>query len=102
MRLITVILLLLSVHQKTVANTEKQPEPIGYGYSIRSVALDSLGKSLAADLQLNKKSSLFGPDIDELRLVARYFFFISLNVYIFLHSSVYILFFLLLLFSFWF
>ncbi|KAJ0873577.1 putative alpha-glucosidase [Helianthus annuus] len=72
MRLITVILLLLSVHQKTVANTEKQPEPIGYGYSIRSVALDSLGKSLAADLQLNKKSSLFGPDIDELRLVASF------------------------------
>ncbi|KAJ0733185.1 putative alpha-glucosidase [Helianthus annuus] len=72
MRLITVILLLLSVHQKTVANTEKQPEPIGYGYSIRSVALDSLGKSLAADLQLNKRSSLFGPDIDELRLVASF------------------------------
>ncbi|KAI7746575.1 hypothetical protein M8C21_005729, partial [Ambrosia artemisiifolia] len=48
----------------------KQPEPIGYGYSLRSSAFGT--KLLVADLQLNKKSSVFGPDIDQLRLFASF------------------------------
>ncbi|XP_023753493.1 alpha-glucosidase isoform X1 [Lactuca sativa] len=68
-----ILLILLSIdHRKTLADSIKQPEAIGYGYSLRSIALGSSGKSLVADLQLNKKSSLFGPDIDELQLFASF------------------------------
>ncbi|KAI3500085.1 hypothetical protein L1887_35901 [Cichorium endivia] len=62
-----ILLIVFSPTLKTLADNDKQPEAIGYGYSVRSVGLGSSGKSLVADLQLNKKSSLFGPDIDELR-----------------------------------
>ncbi|KAL4582586.1 hypothetical protein LXL04_007140 [Taraxacum kok-saghyz] len=73
MAMITVILLiLLSIDRKTLAADDKQPGTIGHGYTLRSIALGSSGKSLVADLQLNKKSSLFGPDIDELRLFASF------------------------------
>ena len=64
-------LLLLSIHQNTFANNDKQSEPIGYGYFLRSVGVGSSGKTLVADLVLINKSSTFGPDIDELRLFAR-------------------------------
>ncbi|KAL7603562.1 hypothetical protein Lser_V15G19737 [Lactuca serriola] len=67
-----ILLILLSIDRKTLADSVKQPEAIGYGYSLRSIALGSSGKSLVADLQLNKKSSLFGPDIDELKLFASF------------------------------
>ncbi|CAH1421450.1 unnamed protein product [Lactuca virosa] len=67
-----ILFLLLSIDRKTLADSIKQQEAIGYGYSLRSIALDSSGKSLVADLQLNKKSSVFGPDIDELRLFASF------------------------------
>ncbi|PWA80346.1 glycosyl hydrolases family 31 protein [Artemisia annua] len=65
-------LLLISIHQKIVANNDKQSEPIGYGYSLRSIGIGSSGKTLVADLQLIKKSSTYGPDIDELRLFASF------------------------------
>ncbi|PWA46947.1 glycosyl hydrolases family 31 protein [Artemisia annua] len=65
-------LLLISIHQKTVANNDKQSEAVGYGYSLRSIGVGSSGKTLVADLQLIKKSSTFGPDIDELRLFASF------------------------------
>ncbi|KAM0032489.1 putative alpha-glucosidase [Helianthus debilis subsp. tardiflorus] len=48
----------------------KQPEPIGYGYSLQSIALGT--NLLVAHLQLNNKSSVFGPDIDQLRLFASF------------------------------
>ncbi|KAI3777289.1 hypothetical protein L1987_47088 [Smallanthus sonchifolius] len=67
-----ILLLLLSIDRKTVANTDQQPEPVGYGYNLRSSGPGSSDKSLAADLQLNKKSSVFGPDIDQLRLEASF------------------------------
>ncbi|KAI3768040.1 hypothetical protein L2E82_18471 [Cichorium intybus] len=67
-----ILLILLSTNQKILADNDKQPEAIGYGYSLRSVGFGLSGKSLVADLQLNKKSSLFGPDIEELRLFASF------------------------------
>ncbi|GFQ04445.1 alpha-glucosidase [Phtheirospermum japonicum] len=43
---------------------------IGYGYSLRSVTVDSSGESLTAQLQLINKSSVFGPDVQLLSLTA--------------------------------
>ncbi|KAI3726487.1 hypothetical protein L1987_66284 [Smallanthus sonchifolius] len=65
-----ILLLLLSIHRKTIADIHKQPQSIGYGYSLRSIALGS--KLLVADLQLNEKSTVYGPDVDELRLFASF------------------------------
>ncbi|CAM8924464.1 unnamed protein product [Rhodiola kirilowii] len=45
--------------------------PIGYGYSVQSVSVDSAMKTLIAHLQLIKTSSVFGPDIPSLVLTAR-------------------------------
>ena len=45
-------------------------ETVGYGYRIRSVAVES--SSLTADLGLIKKSAIYGPDIQSLQLFARY------------------------------
>ena len=53
-----------------VAEAEAK-QAIGYGYTVRSVSLDSAGKSLAANLQLIKNSSVFRPDIQNLHLLAR-------------------------------
>ncbi|KAK9286226.1 hypothetical protein L1049_014612 [Liquidambar formosana] len=45
--------------------------PVGYGYTIRSVAIEDHGKLLVADLQVIKTTSIFGPDIHNLTLIAR-------------------------------
>ncbi|KAJ9562022.1 hypothetical protein OSB04_007182 [Centaurea solstitialis] len=67
-----ILLIILSIDRKTVADNHNQPEPIGYGYSLKSVSIGPSRKSLTADLQLNNKSSSFGPDIDELHLFASF------------------------------
>ncbi|KAM3235042.1 hypothetical protein P3L10_015078 [Capsicum annuum] len=45
-------------------------EPIGYGYIVRSVGVDSSGRTLTASLQLIKGSPVYGPDIQILSLTA--------------------------------
>ncbi|KAF9589842.1 hypothetical protein IFM89_028777 [Coptis chinensis] len=46
-------------------------EVIGYGYQVRSVTNDPSGKSLTAILGVTNSSSVYGPDIQNLTLVAR-------------------------------
>ncbi|XP_052202376.1 alpha-glucosidase isoform X2 [Diospyros lotus] len=47
-----------------------EEQVIGYGYRVTRIGTDSSKKSLTADLQLIKKSSLFGPDVQKLKLTA--------------------------------
>ncbi|KAM3281170.1 hypothetical protein P3S67_028190 [Capsicum chacoense] len=45
-------------------------EPIGHGYIVRSVGVDSYGRTLTASLQLIKGSSVYAPDIQNLTLTS--------------------------------
>ncbi|XP_077244619.1 glycosyl hydrolases family 31 protein [Tasmannia lanceolata] len=47
-------------------------EAIGYGYELRSVTVDPSGKSLKANLRLIKPTSIYGPDIPNLNLLASF------------------------------
>ncbi|GKV11230.1 hypothetical protein SLEP1_g22499 [Rubroshorea leprosula] len=53
-----------------LANGEEKA--VGYGYSVGSVHSDSTGKWLEANLHLLNSSSVYGPDIPDLILLARY------------------------------
>ncbi|XP_030514241.2 LOW QUALITY PROTEIN: alpha-glucosidase-like [Rhodamnia argentea] len=43
---------------------------IGYGYTVESVAVEPLGATLAAKLHLINRTSVYGPDVENLLLVA--------------------------------
>ncbi|XVE91145.1 hypothetical protein DITRI_Ditri20bG0131000 [Diplodiscus trichospermus] len=47
-------------------------EIVGYGYAVQSVGVDQSGKLLKAELRLIKNSAIFGPDIQNLNLVASF------------------------------
>ncbi|GAA0140753.1 glucosidase [Lithospermum erythrorhizon] len=47
-------------------------DPIGYGYRVKSVSKDPSGRSLVASLQLIQNSSVYGPDIQHLSLIASF------------------------------
>ena len=49
-----------------------EKDSVGYGYSVRSVAVDSSLMSLTAGLGLIRSSSVYGPDIQSLNLFARF------------------------------
>ncbi|XP_056161900.1 alpha-glucosidase-like [Syzygium oleosum] len=45
---------------------------VGYGYTVRSAAVDPSGATLAAELRLINRTSVYGPDVENLRLVASF------------------------------
>ncbi|XP_010258663.1 PREDICTED: alpha-glucosidase [Nelumbo nucifera] len=47
-------------------------EPIGFGYKIKWINVGPSGKSLTAQLQLIKNSSVFGPDVQSLSFLASF------------------------------
>ncbi|KAF7851421.1 hypothetical protein BT93_L3962 [Corymbia citriodora subsp. variegata] len=46
------------------------PGVIGYGYTVQSAAIDRSGTTLAAELRLIKGTSVYGPDVENLHLIA--------------------------------
>lgn len=65
------VLLLVFNFQISLLAAQETQQFAGYGYAVKSVAIDSAGKSLTAHLELIKKSTVFGPDIPNLLLTAR-------------------------------
>ncbi|XP_019181820.1 PREDICTED: alpha-glucosidase-like [Ipomoea nil] len=60
---------LVFIHNASNAQGQDQ---IGFGYQVISSAVDSSGRSLTARLQVIQNSSVFGPDIVNLSLVASF------------------------------
>ncbi|KAK4421010.1 Alpha-glucosidase [Sesamum alatum] len=54
------------------AQTSTDGQPIGHGYTLKSISKNSNGTSLIATLQVITSSSIFGPDIHNLNLIASY------------------------------
>ncbi|KAF5736974.1 hypothetical protein HS088_TW14G01129 [Tripterygium wilfordii] len=64
------LLLCVSVLVSTLYGDPGTTEPVGYGYKLQSVNVDHHSNSLAAYLGLIKDSSVYGPDIKQLKLSA--------------------------------
>ncbi|XP_010941563.1 probable alpha-glucosidase Os06g0675700 [Elaeis guineensis] len=55
------------------SSSHSQQEPaVGYGYKVQSISVNPSGKSLIAKLQLIQKSSIYGPDVQDLNLFASF------------------------------
>ncbi|KAK2979417.1 hypothetical protein RJ640_016329, partial [Escallonia rubra] len=65
-----VLLFTLLAATITSNGLEEEEATVGYGYTIQSVTLEPSAHSLTAHLELIKHSSVFGPDIQSLNLVA--------------------------------
>ncbi|KAF8408751.1 hypothetical protein HHK36_004819 [Tetracentron sinense] len=70
--LLLLLFLAFSVTSFLFSPSIGEEQPVGYGYSLRSIAVDPSGKSLTAYLRLIKASSVFGPDIPNLILLASF------------------------------
>lgn len=51
--------------------SSSQDGPAGNGYKVESVTINPSGKSLTGKLQLISSTSVYGPDIQNLNLLAR-------------------------------
>ncbi|KAL3739411.1 hypothetical protein ACJRO7_020778 [Eucalyptus globulus] len=56
----------------SVGEGEGTPGVVGYGYTVGSVAVDASGTALTAKLRLIKATTVYGPDVESLRLVASF------------------------------
>ena len=65
------LLVLVFNYQISLFAAQETEEAVGYGYVIKSLGTDSAGRSMTAQLDLIKESSVFGPDIPNLLLTAR-------------------------------
>ncbi|KAL3739413.1 hypothetical protein ACJRO7_020778 [Eucalyptus globulus] len=61
-----------SAVRASVGEGEGTPGVVGYGYTVGSVAVDSSGTALTAGLRLVNATSVYGPDVENLRLVASF------------------------------
>ncbi|KAL3739409.1 hypothetical protein ACJRO7_020776 [Eucalyptus globulus] len=56
----------------SVGEGERMPGVVGYGYTVGSVAADTSGTVLTAELSLINATTVYGPDVESLRLVASF------------------------------
>ncbi|KAK3430580.1 hypothetical protein EUGRSUZ_K01953, partial [Eucalyptus grandis] len=73
--IIAIFLYLLSSTSEvraSVGEGEGTPGVIGYGHTVGSVTLNTSGTALTAKLRLIKATTVYGPDVESLRLVASF------------------------------
>ncbi|KAF7851422.1 hypothetical protein BT93_L3963 [Corymbia citriodora subsp. variegata] len=72
--LFPLILCLLSRPSEAVASgaEDEGPSIVGYGYTVQSSTVDPSGATVSAELRLINGTSVYGPDVEHLRLVASF------------------------------